>query len=260
MAKNKNQALRAQVARAERLVGAKASRILKGTGAAVAGSEFDPRRDSARTRGYNATQLRSYLAQLDAFRNPKVQFVGGAKGAPLPKHLWQRYLNIQTTYGGKVAEELGSVADVKLQSGQTVAEREATFMPEKRSALGRSANRPLGTVELEPGNIASVKALESLEDRLRRRINPNHVDRTLKYQRGTMVEMLERLGESDLIKGAEGMTHKQFNVLWNYTDFADFLSQRYESVKHMNVAEEVRTSDEFRAEIRTTLKWAKGAR
>lgn len=249
--------LRAEVMRAHKLAGDKARRVEQSTGAKVAGSSFDPRRDPSKVSKYNARQLRAYQAELAEFRSRNTQFVAGSRGTPIPKHQWVRYQNVQQTYNKLGSWELASVFNVELPGGSTIGEREATFLPEGRAAAGRASNRPQGGVNLDAGQIHSADALPMLEKRLRDRMSEGSLSRAISAQRYQMGEMLSAIGESDLIPEFGELTDKQFSTLWNYTDFPDFLSTRYESVKNMSVEEQTKTGENIRADIREQLNWAK---
>lgn len=252
--------LRAEVARAQRLAGDKMRRVQKGTGAVVRGTQFDPTRDAAKVARYNSKQLRSYLSQLDSFRDRSVQFVGGAKGAPIPQADWNRFASVQATYNRIAAGDLESVANVTLRGGQTIAQRENTFLPETHGARGRSANRPLGEIRTDSFQVASDSALAKLEAGLRKRMSASYKREKLGNQRLELAAMMDRVGESALKSRISELSDKQFNALWNYTDFADFISTRYEALKRMSVAEESHVADEFRGEVIETFKWAKNIR
>ena len=252
--------LRSEVMRAQRLASDKMRRLKKSTGANVKGSEFDPTRDTSKVRRYNASQLKSYLSELNAFRDRSVQFLGGSKGAPIPRAAWNRYASVQATYNKMAQHDFASVAGIKLQGGQTIGEREATFLPDERSAGGRAANRPKGGINIKPGQVFSADALPMLEGRLRSRMAGQYQFNAIAAQRIELGEMLGRAGLEDLRPMVGKMNDRQFNALWNYTDFPDFISTRYEAMKHMSASEEAHVSDEFRGEVVGTLKWAQRIR
>lgn len=249
--------LRAEVMRAHKLAGDKARRIQKQTGANVVGSEFDPRRDASKVGRYNASQLRKYLSELDSFRDRGTQFVAGSGGAPIPKHLWARYENLQSLYNARADAAFSEISGVKLPGGSSIGQREEDLEPAKRSMLGRAANRPLGRVELSAKQIAEAGALPMLEKRLRGRLSEASTSRAIGVQRFHMAEMLSAIGEHDLVEKFSELNDRQFSALWNYTDFADFISTRYESVKKMSAHEQSKTGDDIRRDILDQYEWAK---
>ena len=249
-------ALRAQVLKSQRLAVSKMNRIQKSEGAQVRGSQFDPTRDPAKVARYNSKQLRAYNAELEAFRARNVQFVGGAAGKPIPRAMWNRYKGVQDTYNRVSGREFEQIARVKLPGGQSIGDRELTFLPEARSAAGRASNRPRGAVTLQSWQIAGADAIPALEKRLRSRMSETHYRRTLKRQRWELGELLSKGGMADLSAEIPKMSDAQFNTLWNYTDFPEFMSTHYESVKNMNTADEAKVSDDHRNEVASTLKWA----
>lgn len=260
MAKNNLAQLRAEVMRSQSLAKTKMRRIRKSTGAVVEGTPFDPTRPADRVAKYNSRQLKSYARELEQFRRRETQFVGGAKGAPIPRAQWNRYQNVQASYNRVAGREFTQVESVTLPGGQTVGGREALFLPENRSAGGRASNRPRGNVSLRADQIASADALPALENRLRSRMTETYYRKTLKRQRFELTELLSRAGMSDLAPEVGKLSDAQFNTLWNYTDFPEFMSARYESVKNQSVEEEAHTSDEHRREVESTLGWARKIR
>lgn len=249
--------LRDEVMRAHKLAGDKAHRIQKQTGAEVVGSEFDPRRDVSKVGRYNAAQLRKYLSELDTFRDRGTQFVAGSGGAPIPKHLWTRYENLQSLYNSRSEAAFADISGVKLPGGGTIGKRETDLEPAKRSMLGRAANRPLGRIDLKAGQIAGADALPMLEKRLRGRLSEASTARAIGVQRFHMAEMLSAIGEFDLVEKFGELDDRQFSALWNYTDFADFISTRYESVKKMSTEEQTKTGNDIRRDILDQYEWAK---
>ena len=247
--------LRLRVRKAHALAGKKVSRLKTHNNADIAGTRLDPRRDPALIKRYTRKQLESYLGSLDTFRSRKVQYATGATGNRINMGLWQKYKAAERAYNRKANERLRAVSGIKLLgSDATIGERDEAFKPVLQ-AKGAST-RPYARTVRDVTGIVDDDAIKKLTAQLQKKLSADYSQQTIVRQRMELADMLTSLGESDLIDLAGGLTDRQFDALWNYTDFATNVSERYEVVKSKNVTHDAATSEDFRDDIVEILAWA----
>lgn len=253
-------ALRAEVARREKAARQKIQRQHR-KGVRLAGSEFDIRRDPAKTGRYTRKQLNAYLGELNAFTSRSTQFVAGVEGAPLSRDAWNRYKKAEAAYIDKVGARYSVVGGTPLPVGdQTVKEFEKKFRPKKSIGKG-GFPRPLENIEArDPSNIMSQKALDKLTRSLENKSRPKYVPKTLKKQRYQMLEAVKEFGDVDLLEKAYKLTNNQLDILWNYTDAPRDLFAGYNQYKLFAAGKADDTSDAIYAdsaeETKVWLDWA----
>lgn len=220
--------LRALVAARHDAATRKVSRIKSATGAQVSGTEFDPRTSKSRIKKYTRKQLASYMARLDRFNDRSNQFVSDASRNPIPRSEFREYKRREAQFNKVVSDNLDRYKDVYIPaSGQTVGERIAMTTPTHRHMTDTGVNRPL-PIDRKPEQIASRKALQKMVRDLKKKGTKTWVRREIKRGQDELTKMLDVVGSDPLMKAIGKLTPDQFNIVWNYTNFATRASLVYE--------------------------------
>ena len=212
---NELERLRAEVAKRRKAVGSKISRIKRTSGAAVSGSEFDPRRSAGVEKRYNRAQLQSYLNQLNAFNARNVQFVPGTRGKPLPRHRWEYAQRLRGELQNIGERHARPMENVMLTPDMSLADLNA--MRNKRLP-GRTSRQVLSGPYIDfnsrSNEITSPKALERLIGDIKKQLNPRYFEKKLEQGRDNLIKALETMGDQESVKTVAGLSDFQFDVLW----------------------------------------------
>lgn len=255
--------LRAEVRKRQQAANAKARR-LRAKGVEIEGTQFDPRRNAAPINRYTKRQLNDYLSKLNEFTSRSNQFVPLSGGSFVPAREWRKYRTAERRYNQIANREYGKVADLKLPlTGMTVSERDATMRPTNRKirrAAGEAVRRIYEPVNIRPENVEGPEALRKLTQQRQRQISRPYKAEETERQRREMRAMLDRIGESDMMKEAEKLTDEQFSTLWNYGTFATDLSRDYERIQLLATggasAQQDRVHEDARQDILESIEWA----
>jgi hypothetical protein len=221
--------LRDEVRKRRSAVTAKVGRIRRNTGVDVTGTNEDPRRPPKVINKYSAPQLKKYLNDLNAFQDRGVGFVAGKGGSIIPKKAWIEYKKLERQYNKLGELHVKAIADIKVPGlGVTVAQRNAN-LPAR--AHGDIINRPYVDINRNPRNVVDLKALKKLTKDMRRKVSPSFLPGEIRKARRELSAMLKTIGSGEYADRAKGLTDNQFNILWNYTNFATNISLRYEITK-----------------------------
>lgn len=254
--------LRSEVRASHRRATNKASR-LRSKGVEVRGTDFDPRRNPANIKKYNAVQLRAYQRELTQFTNRRTSFEAGVGGTPLPGNLVNKYRTAEKKFNTIAGKEYSKVADIPLPGrGMTVRQADMVDRPTRmQRAGGEAVSRPFDPVNRNISNVANAGALEKLTRQMENRTRPVYKSRKIREQREELLEMLTAIGNQDLIEQASNLTDDQFNVFWNFNvERVNEISRDYEFMKlrAAGTAEEFqeRIHDSASDRISETLQWA----
>jgi hypothetical protein len=227
-AKDELKALRAFVKKRRNAVTAKENRIKRNTGVDIRNTAQDPRRPLTVVDKYNKSQLTKYLSDLESFMSRSVGYVGGSGNTPLPKLDWLRYKKLENKYNKIGMEHFNAIADIFIpQAGMTISQRDKTLVPDSISAQGAIVNRPYSPIDRKPNNIPSQKALDKLIADMNKKVSGKFLPEKLQEGRGQLNTMLNSIGNPELISEANLLTDSQFDILWNYTNFASNVSGIY---------------------------------
>lgn len=247
--------LRAEVAIRAQAANRKISR-LKSNGVIVAGTEYDPRRPTARTSRYTERQLRSYLNELNTFVSRQTRFVGLSEGVPVPAAEWFKAVKTARELNSTVDNYRAQFKDVFVDIyGQTIDDFE-NDMRSKSSAAGRAAHKPLDYKELIPERIVDLDALREIEQGMRKKLEPGYLQARVDKDRETAKKMLDVIGASSLQEEVDSLSDYQFNVMWSELDLADNISGMYATVTSHNVAFFQTYEDKF-DDVKAMITWAK---
>ena len=245
MARKKNtdvQALRAEVMKRHRAAGAKISRNRK-KGIELGGTVHDPRKDVKLVKNYNKRQLEAHLKRLNTFNARPVNWVKSTGGLiPITSAAYYKRLEKQfNQIGKKHSETWGHIHSPT--SGMTLAERDATLVNknQKRSA-GAAAYNPFTPKDLDISTVNGPEALDILTKAMEAKLKPGFEQAQINDARDQLNSMLIRIGgaDSDMTALASYLTDSQLNILWNYEQFANAISDLYEEYKLLTTEEEDR--------------------
>lgn len=223
----------------------------------ISGSGTDPRRNLANIKGYTRKQLTTYLNELNRFQQRSTSYVSGVEGAPISRNKWRRYKQLEQRFGKRARSQLTEYGAYRPPNlGMTIAQREAQFTPENVFAAGRASNKPFHELDRRPENITSERALDKLIKQMETRLKPQYFEQTIRRQRSEMKEMLDSIGSTHLKDAVSGLSDKQFDVMWNYTNMAGDLAQIYELLRSKNIKITSMISDQY-DEVLDAVKWAK---
>ena len=178
-----------------------------------------------------AAQLAAQLKRLKEFTSRDTQFVGDVKKRPIPKSEWVEYKAAETVYNKRVAQEFESIKNTVLPSGETVGQRAAKMKADHAMAGNPSVTPPHNAWTRQPFNIKNRAALKKLTDDARHKMSPEYDKEELKRQQDEMRQVLAMIKNPELEAGIDALTNRQFNILWNYSSFANEASLWYEMVK-----------------------------
>lgn len=253
--------LRAMVRKRRNDVTAKENRIKRRTGVDIRDTKQDPRRPVNVVEKYNKRQLLSYFQELDAFMSRGNGYVAGANNAAIPKQDWLAYKRLERKYNSIGSMQFEQIANIFIPtSGMTIAQRDATIIPDKLSAQGATVNRPYTVIDRKPTNIKNAEALRKLTKDMEKKVSGSFLPQQIKNGREQLNQMLTTIGNPELQKKANSLTDAQFNVLWNYTNFASNVSGVYFQMQHK--AAEVNDKwyssvvEDWSSDIRELFDWA----
>jgi len=228
MANDDLKKLRDAVRKRRNAVTAKENRIKRRTGVDIRGTNADPRRPLEVVNKYNRRQLQAYYNELDAFMDRGNGFVAGANNVPIPKIEWLKYKRLEQQYNSIGAMQFDKVAEIFIPTaGMTIAQRDATIVPDTLSAQGAIVNRPYSLIDRAPENVRDAEALKKLTAEMKKKVSQHFLPAQIKSAREQLGQMLTVIGNADLTKKANSLSDAQFNVLWNYTNFATNVSGIY---------------------------------
>lgn len=260
--------LRSEVRKRRGQVTAKENRIKRNTGVDVRGTAADPRRPVNAVERMNTAQLNSYKRELDAFMSRSNGFVAGANNAPIAKSDWLAYKKVEREFNKVGASHFDQIANIFIPvSGMTIAERDKLMMPDNKRAQGEVVHRPYGEVNRKAANVKSADALNKLKAAMEKKLSHDYLPSQIAAGRKQLSQMLEGMGGGDAMQAdADALSDSQFNVLWNYTNFATAVSAISESGGHRSKATKAAdSSDRYMAgvvegysdDIRKFFGWAK---
>lgn len=250
--------LRAEVKNRLKAVQAKIRRTERNTGAKVGGSEFDPRRRSGIENNYNAKQLSNYLVQLNDFMRRNNQFVGGHRGAPLPRGQ-MNYLMAQQEQI-KALKEQRDAAMNQLQTPAGMSVTQHTAMTPRMG--GHSDFGVYPDMSVEAKDIANAGALQKLTRKMISILKGDRVEKVISEGRDNLIKALEYMGEEEFVNEVEDLTDYQFDALWFGTNMAESTFLKYEQMKERAAGTrkeswQDKVVDTAYAENKTLLDWAK---
>jgi hypothetical protein len=261
-AKDELENLRNVVRKKRSAVTAKENRIKRNTGVDIRGTSEDPRRPINVVDKYNKRQLLTYLSDLTNFMSRSSGFIKSASGGLIPNAKWLEYKKVESEYNRIGALHFKQISDIFIPTaGMTINQRDNTLRPDSISAQGDIVVRPYSNIDRSPENIPDVKALERLTATLKKKTEKSYLSDQIKDAREQLSQMLTTIGNDDLKADAASLTDTQFDVLWNYTNFATNVSGIYYIMQKLNGNSNDKwyTSvvEDYASDIGELLTWAK---
>jgi uncharacterized protein YeeX (DUF496 family) len=230
--------LRAEARRRHKAATAKVSRLKRAKGADISGTQLDVRRDLGKVKRYTAKQLQAYITQLNNFTSRNTTYLGSA-GAPLQGTRVNELQRLVRQYNKIGSEHYGRVADTFVpSSGMTIKERHENVRDSRKRARGEGAQQPYVYTEINPAHINGPGALEKLIKDYKRKTSQTYNDREVSKARRSVDKMLKEIGVSEISDKFKGLSNHQFDVLWNYVDFAKDIVSEYVKAQMRNTSRE----------------------
>jgi len=259
--------LRAEVRKRRNAVTAKENRIKRNTGVDIRNTSQDPRRPVGVVERYNRQQLTKYLSELNSFMSRSVGYVAGAGNAPIPKADWLAYKKLEKQYNAIGEAHFSEFKDLALpmNDGLTVAEREKLMVPTDKRMQGEVIHRPYSPLDRDASRVKGVEGLKKLTEGIKKKLNSNFLPSQIAAGRKQLEQMLTAIGNGDTVKDARKLTDFQFNILWNYTDFATTVarvspsgSNRSKAVRNMESSDRYSAGviEDYEHDIREFFNWA----
>jgi len=225
---------RARLAKLAGNAARKIARNKRDKGVIIAGTDQDPRRDPTKVAKYNSRQLDAYERQLRQFNSRTTQFEAGVRGAPLPRAKWLDYKKSEQAVRNKFEADMAPHANTKLPLGkddkgrlvlsdETIKNRQDKMRTKHPTALNMAYVPP----ERKPFNVKDLDSLTKLTKANKKRMTARWSQQEHKRAQKELQQMVAVFEDEELSNMVKGMTKGQFNVLWNFTRFADNMSITY---------------------------------
>lgn len=262
MADSELDRLRDEVIRRRRAATKKISRMRRSKGVDISGTNLDPRRSIKTIGHYNRKQLNAYLRVINNFQSRKVGFVAGVEGTPIPKSQWEHYKRLERQYNAIGDRHISRIGDIQVPTtGLTIKERDATVRPDSKRAQGEVSHRPFSRVDRNPNNVNGTDALNRLTKDLQKKLDKKFLPKELRKARKQVKDMLNTIGNNEYIKDVKDLSDYQFDILWNYTPFANNTSLAYTVIKMKATGSKDKwyssVVEDQSSDIGEFLKWAK---
>jgi hypothetical protein len=201
---------------------------LRAKGVEIKGTHLDPRRSAGDIQKMRSRDLHAYINRLDKFSSRETSFVGGARNAPLHGDLWKTYQTLQNAVNQQKARPYETIKDKFIRSlGMTVNEFQGT--KPSHPITGNPASRaPHLPVNRSAKGVPNEKQLKKLIRNMEKQLNANYPDRVLNRDRRTADKMLAVINDKGIRREVKKLSQQEFNLLWNYTDFANIASFDYQ--------------------------------
>ena len=252
---------RREVERLRRAVTRKISRLRK-KGAELTGTKYDMRRAPQIHKRYTERQLNAYANQMRAFLQRNNQYVGLAKGEPVPAKVMKQYRAVEQQRINKINQDFEKYKNLSMPIGdETIGQRMEKMRPDHRHLMNRSVNSPYKVGPRKASGIKGERGLQKLIKLMNERNKDDFKAKQIKAGRKQLNEMLEYFpGGAEFVKKANSLTDEQFHTAWNFTDLADSASIGYESMmQYLNKEQRAHHDGTLRNETRSiqrTLNWA----
>lgn len=207
---------------------------LKAGGAVIAGTANDPRRNLADVSKMTTREAKAYIRRLDTFNSRETQFVPGARGAVLQGKLWAEHQKLQGQLNAEKRAGLSTIKDLFIpHTGMTIGERVAMSTPNHPVTHPPASYAPHLQFSTSSRGIPNDEALKKLIKDLKSQVNGKFFKRKAKYQRVAADKIVDGISNTSLADKYKTLSPAEFNILWNYTDFARITSLDYVNRKNV---------------------------
>lgn len=223
--------LRSMVRNRHRAATQKVSRLNRSKGVKIAGTKDDVRRNPANIKGYNKKQLESYLGQLNTFVSRGTTFAPDYKGRALPGDKWKTYTSLERQFNNKRVETFDKIKHLFLpSSNMTIRERMAATTPDHPTAGNPSTRNPDIKLNRTSKGVRTEKGLNRLIKDMENRVSKQFEQRELRSAKKQLRQIMEIVGDKQLMKDIKALDDDQFRTLWFYTNFVTAMSSLYETI------------------------------
>lgn len=254
--------LRDEANRKRRAVSSKIARIKKATGAEIAGTGYDPRREAGAHKRHNRATLNKSIAEMDAFLSRGTQFVGLAGGTPVPRGKWNAYKRneLEAMQVGQRHEDMLSEIPAPHRGDMTIGQAKA-MVPKTQ---GSAVHGPYRRFDRSPQNFESLEGLEDANRQMLNMLNAKFLPTKIAAGKENLKKVLNILGESEAAEDVDSMSAFQFDVLWyGEPDVIERLFMKYE-VQQLTAADpsrkerwQDRASENAIEEFGSVSKWVR---
>ena len=256
-------ALRAEVLRKHRNAQNKMARLARSKGVVLRGTEHDVLRDRQRVSGYTRKQLAAYAAQLDAFNDRKNQYLRGAEKTIITSREFRKLKQAERDFNRRANEFFNRIKDIKLPAavggtGISIGDRLEMLNRSPDYFENRAGVTPFSKRYFNPKNIVGDKSVKKLTEMLRGSFGAEYINKHMSVSRNMAVKWAENMGMPDeFIERVQGLTDEQMLVWYHYTDAAEKMGIRYDSLhalgeKAASIAEDAEDS------LMQSVSWAGG--
>lgn len=196
--------------------------------------KYQPRvPDAATIDRYTEKQLRSFIAESEAFRSRRTQFEKLQSGELITRQRWQEFNRVQRKRQRQEHQAFDSIADIYIDAiGTTIGQRQRQTRPPWQDELyptyGGAKNN------YTPDQIAHSDALDTIQDQLEG-LNDGDTHARIRDQAmkslGKTDATFSAAGDASLMQQIEQLSDEQFFILWSIRDFTDNMFRYYRSTK-----------------------------
>jgi hypothetical protein len=192
-------------------------------------SKFDPTHNST-SQGLSHQEKLQYLDRLKAFNHKDTNLFFGANDQPISGQQWKKFKDAEKAANEFIKADMAPYNKVDHPYSQmTIQEYFRAIRSERRGFIVDDASGSgMMPTNKKPGQIGDIQAATEM---LLEKISPGYRLKKYELARYQFREMVNKIGDINLIDQADRLTERQFWGLWNYTEFANDVSFVYESIK-----------------------------
>ena len=229
---------RARAVARHRAVTKKISRLNRGVGAEISGTQFDPRGSLSDVRKMTSRQANAYIKKMDRFVDRKTQFVPDSQHRPMPMRNWLSYKDAEKAMNKIIQTEKKQFGKLKLPNGLTSEQARAmtqTIHPHMHNPATNSMQKEL---DRKSKTAKDLRALDKLTMAMRNRATPKHRAEMERADRIATDKMLRAIGDDALANKVQKLSSAKFRFMFGHSEgFANDLSLDYEAWKKLMLAE-----------------------
>jgi len=248
--------LRNEARRMHRNATRKGSRM-RAQGYEVSGTKNDPRRELGKVKKYNTKQAQAYIDNLKKFNSRSVGYVKSGGDEPFTRSQWSNYKRQENRYNKIASRYNETFKNVKLPNQtMTIGQRDEMKTANRKQAFGTPTNDPYATIKKRSASIKSPRALAALAQDMGRKLKSGYLTEKVATQRQQYMQMLEKMGDSELMKKSEQMSEGQFAIAWNHGKLAESTAARYVAGDIEIGSASGQIEDDNGADSRDIVDWA----
>lgn len=221
--------LRERVLSRQSDVDRKVARLRRNNGVEITGTNFDPRVDRSKISRMNSSQLRSLEKSLNGFMARDNQFVGDANSKPIHISVWREFKKSEAKYNKALTENYNRFKDIHITPlKKTVEERRQHVRPLFPHMVNSSVSAMYEPSDLSPEQIGKASSLGKLISRFAKKADKKNIKNELREARNQFKALMDVYDDPEISSLFNSLSDDQTHLLWNYTNFVDRLSTRYE--------------------------------